>query len=307
MTKQSDVLILGSDIAGMTAAQHATNVGLRTMLLEIYSLGRRNGDIPGGPGMPSRQALCDIAVMQLIRAQKEACGVRTEEACEVQGLNLSEPMKTITTELGDYQARVVIINTGLKPQPLEAENAEGCRQVHHCAACNGAPYIGKRVLVVGGCNSGFEEGLYLAALGAKEVLLVEAMPQFLAAPAIQNAFLACPGTTARHSTKVKSLDTVEGKLAGVTVEPTKGGAPETIPMDGVFVCMGAGHAPNSDLFLHTLQLDQRGFIITNEGMETGIPGVYAVGDVRAKAFRRVATSMSDGAIAALNAEQYLRG
>lgn len=305
MAEQSDLLILGGGIAGMTAAIYAARANLSATILESNICGGLVNSTYVVENFPSHQSIHGMELMNRVSAQVKALDVRIEEACEVQRVNLTDPVKTVETDIGDYVARAVIVGTGRKPIPLAAENAQDCEQVHYCAICDGAPYKGKRVLVVGGGNSGFDEALYLMNLGVKQLLLVEMMPRFFAAQKAQEALLAFPGASARHSTIVKTLSLVEGRLASVTLEPTEGGAPEMISVDGVFVFMG--QTPNSVLFRDVLRLDEHGFIVTNENMETGTPGVYAVGDVRQKAFRQITTAMSDGTIAALCAERYLRG
>ncbi len=304
MGEQSDLLILGGGIAGMTAAIYAARANLGTTILETNICGGLVNSTYVVENFPSYPSIHGMELMNRVREQVEALGVRIEEACEVLGVDLAGPSKSVATDIGEYAARAVIVGTGRRPIPLIAENVEDCEQVHYCAICDGALYQGKRVLVVGGGNSGFDEALYLMGLGVKELLLVEMMPRFFAAPQAQEKLLSLPGVSARHSTQVKSLSLVDGRLSEVVLKPTEGGLLEAVPVDGIFVFMG--QSPNTELFREVLPLDEQGFIVTNENMETGLPGIYAVGDVRQKQFRQITTAMSDGTIAALGAERYLR-
>lgn len=309
MAEHVDMIIVGGGIAGMTAAIYAQRANLKTLILESNICGGLVNSTYVVENVPSHKAIHGMDLMEQVREQAEALGARIEEACTVTAYELHGNPKRLATDIGDFTASAVLLSTGRKPLPLLLDGPNGkeeadCEQVHYCAICDGAPYKGKRVLVVGGGNSGFDEALFLMNLGIKELTLVEVMPRFFAAQSAQEQLLARPGTRAMHSTKVKELHQENGTLCAVSLENVNTQSVEKIEVEGIFVFMG--QSPNTEPFKDSITLDTQHYILTNDDMETNIPGVYGVGDVRQKKFRQITTAMSDGTIAALNAERYIR-
>lgn len=306
MSEQLDIIILGGGTAGMTAAIYARRANLRVLLLETNICGGLVNSTYMVENFPSQQAIHGMELMELMRDQVLKLGVRIEEVCAVQSLDLNQPIKKVHTDLGIFEAPALVLATGRKPLPLQVVHSEDCEQIHYCAICDGAPYQGKKVLVVGGGNSGFDEALYLMNLGIQELTLVEAMPRFFAAQAAQDALLAKPGTLALYSTTVKALHMPDGKLEAVELE--REGRITTLAVDAIFVFMG--QSPQTEFLHGHMDLDEQGYIPTTEKMEATLqaavlPGVYAAGDVRQKMFRQITTAMSDGTIAALCAERFI--
>ena len=301
-TKKFDLLILGGGPAGMTAAIYAARAGMRVVIVESDICGGLVNSTNVVENFPSYPSIHGMELMQKVTEQVEALGVEVDQVAEVTDVRLTETVKEIETEEYVYQAPAVILSTGRKPVPLDI-NTNECRQIHYCSVCDGTDYKGKRVLIVGGGNSGFDEACYLNSLGVAEICLIEQMDQFFAAESTQKRLMSCDNVIATTSTRVIEL-IGEDRLKAVRLENVSTGETKIVDTDGIFVYMG--QVPNTELFKGLITLNDDGYIIANEEMETNLAGVYAAGDVRQKKYRQITTAMSDGTIAALSAEAYIR-
>lgn len=300
--KEFDMVILGGGPAGMTAAIFAAKANMQTAIVESNICGGLVNSTHAVENFPSYESIHGMELMQKIAEQVNALGVTVEEVAEVNGLHLQQELKEIETEDCLYHSPVVILATGRKPVPLEIETG-AWDQVHYCSVCDGSAYKDKRVLVVGGGNSGFDEAFYLLSIGVKEIRLIEKMDRFFAAEAAQKKLLSHYNVTATHSTEVVEL-VGDDRLRGVRLKNIASEGMETLKVDGIFVFMG--QIPNTTSFADLVTLDEQGYVLTDERMATNIDGVYAVGDVRQKQYRYITTAMADGTIAALSAERYIR-
>ena len=192
--------------------------------------------------------------------------------------------------------------TGRKPVAIDLPTE--CDDMHYCAICDGGAYKGKRVLVVGGGNSAFDESLYLLQIGVSHLTIVETESRFFAAESTQQQLLTDDRVTPRTGTKLVDLCLEEGRLAGAVIEDLASGNRETLPMDGVFVFLG--QTPNNESFKDQVALSEKGYILAGADMGTNIPGVYGVGDINEKVFRQITTAMGDATVAALSVERYIR-
>ncbi len=286
----------------MTAAIFAARANMRCAIIETNICGGLVNSTFMVENFPSRKSIHGMDLMQKVADQVGALGVAVEEIAEVTSLGLRGAVKEIEIEECVYRSKAIILATGRRPIPLGI-NTGGLEQIHYCAVCDGSAYKDKKILVVGGGNSGFGEALYLLSLGVKEIRLVEIMDRFFAAESVQKKLLSHENVTATTSTKVREL-IGKDRLEAVRLENIKSRETETVAIDGVFVFMG--QKPNADMFAHEIALDDQGYIPTNQNMETNVEGVFAAGDVRQKNFRYITTAMADGTIAALCAERYLR-
>ncbi len=299
--KQCDLLILGGGIAGMTAAIYAARASLDVTIVESNICGGLVNSTHIVENVPSYVRIHGMELMDKVREQVDALGVAVEEAAEIEALEIDTPLKYIRTDDAEYQAKALILATGREPIPLDVAN--GCQQVHYCSICDGAAYKGKKVLVVGGGNSGFDESLTMLDMGVREILLIEKMDRFFAARITQEALKKRPNAAMRHSTSVERL-ICKDRLTDVVLKDETTGTTETVAVDGIFVFMG--QKPNTCGFDGLLELDAQGYIRADENMHTSLSGVFTAGDVRFKKYRQITTAMSDGTIAALEAERYIR-
>ena len=297
-----DILIIGGGMAGMTAAVYAARANRSCVMLESSITGGLANSTYIVENFPSYIEVHGMELMQKVRGQVDHLGVTVEEVCEIERIDLISSPKIVETEELVYEARAVIVATGRKPIPLDVPTE--CSQVHHCAICDGAPYKGKKVLVVGGGNSAFDEGLYLKQLGVSDITVVEVMDRLFAAQSAQDALLGCGNVSCQLTTVVKDLVVENDTLKAAVLENKATGETSTIEVDGVFVFLG--QLPNSELFKDVLTLDKTGYVIADENMQTNISGVFSAGDINVKAFRQLTTAAADGTIAALMADRYIR-
>lgn len=297
-----DILIMGGGMAGMTAAVYAARANRSCVVLEKSITGGLANSTYIIENYPSYTEVHGMELMQKVRDQVDALGVTVEEICEIESMDLTAQPKIIETEDAIYEAKTVIVATGRKPIPLDVPTE--CAQVHHCAICDGTPYKGKRVLVVGSGNSAFDEGLYLQQLGVGHIAVIEVMDRLFAAQSAQDALLGCGNVVCRLTTVVKDLVVENETLKGAVLENKSTGETWTIDVDGVFVFLG--QLPNSDVFEGVLNLDKNGYVLADENMQTNVPGVFSAGDINAKHFRQLTTAAADGTIAALMADRFIR-
>ncbi|TIH15905.1 FAD-dependent oxidoreductase [Marinifilum sp. JC120] len=297
-----DIIIVGGGPAGMTAGIYAARAGLKAIILEENITGGLVNSTYTVENFPSYPTIHGMDLMKKMRAHVDSLEVEVEEVCEIESMSLEGDIKIVETDDETFNAKTVIICTGRKPIPLNVPTE--CDQVHHCAICDGGPYKGKRVLVVGGGNSAFDESLYMITLGIEHITLVEVMDRFFAAQGTQDQLLGTGKVDARSETKVVDLVVENDELKAAVLENVATNQQETVPVDGVFVFLGQN--PNNELFAKKIELSKNGYIITDEHMATSIPGVFSAGDINDKAYRQITTAMSDGTIAALAAERYIR-
>ena len=194
-------------------------------------------------------------------------------------------------------------DTGASPRSLGVPGEEALvgKGVHYCAACDGAPYRGKTVTVVGGGNSAAADALALSRI-AKKVYLIHRRDSLRATKVYHEPLMNAPNVEFCWNSTVSAL-LHESRLTGLRLQDVNTGAERELACDGVFISVG--RAPATELFREELALDKSGYIIADESTRTSIPGVFAVGDVRTKALRQVVTAVSDGAVAVHYAEEYL--
>ena len=205
MNGHSDILIIGGGIGGMTAALYAARANLSVRIVEKEVCGGLVNWTHTVENVPSYKSIHGMDLMTACREHVESLGVAIEEVNEVEEVRLDGQPKEIRTSEGDsFTADVVIIATGRKPIPLPVETA--FEKVHYCSVCDGTAYKDKDVLVVGGGNSAFDEGLYLLNLGVAELTVVEIMDRFFAAEATQDALLDLQNQLDEAQTTIDALE-----------------------------------------------------------------------------------------------------
>lgn len=217
---------------------------------------------------------------------------------------LDEKTKLVKTDSGELEAPVVIIATGSESRKLGVPGEEqySGRGVSYCAVCDGAFYKDRDVVVIGGGDSAVEEGMYLANLTAS-VNVVHRRDSLRAQKILQERAFKNDKIKFTCDTVVEEIQGDEQKVTGVKAKNVKTGETTTIPADGVFIYVGSipMTAPFQDLGI----TDDKGWIVTNDKMETNIPGIYAIGDVRQKTLRQITTAVGDGGIAGQEAFNYI--
>lgn len=299
--KHFDVIILGGGIAGMTAAIYTARANLCTVIIDTMICGGLVNSTHLIENVPSYISIHGMELMEKVQEQVLNLGVKTDQMAEIASLDITTDVKKVETEEYIYTGKAIILATGREPVKLDVET--DCEDIYYCAICDGSDYKGKKVIVVGGGNSGFDEALYLLSLGVQHLTLIEVADRFIASQTAQDKLAQFRHVAVKTSTRIKEL--VNGdKLQSVILENVQTGKTEKLDVDGVFVYMG--QKPNTALFKDVVNLDNDGFILAGIGMETNIKGVYTAGDVVQKAYRQITTAMADGTVAALSAEKFIR-
>ncbi len=249
-----------------------------------------------------------VALVYAARLARQAqrFGAEILQAQEVASIDRDGQYLCVRTADGsEYGARAVLLATGARYRRLGIPGEDELIgvNVHFCATCDGAFYKGKKVLVVGGGNSGFEEGLFLTKF-ASRVDIVEFAPQVKASKILQEKVAEKENMSVTVNHAVKEFRIKNGKLDSVVVEDRATGERKERQYDGVFVFIGL--SPNSDLVKGKAEVDQWGAVVTDKTLMTSIPGLFAAGDVRAGSTKQAASAAGEGATAALMIRQYLQ-
>ena len=303
MERIYDVIIIGGGPAGYTAALYASRAGLDTLVIEKMGPGGQmalTDIIDNYPGFD--EGIDGISLGMKMQAGAERFGAATEYA-EVTSLELSDKIKTVETTSGSFLTRTLIIATGADPRKLgiEGEDALVGRGLHYCAHCDGRFYKGKTVMVVGGGNSAASDALYLSHL-CEKVIVVHRRDTLRATKIYHEPLMSASNVEFMWNSAIDDY-IVDKKIVGAKVKDLQSGEITEVAIDGLFVSIG--RKPATELFASQLALDEGGYIIADESTKTSIDGVYAAGDVRTKTLRQVVTAVSDGAIAADEAEKYI--
>lgn len=303
MENVHDVVIIGGGPAGLTAGLYAGRALLSTAIVEGRGPGGQvilTHEIENYPGFADPISGAELAANMAAQAGRFDVSMVSSP---VEGLELSGRVKRITTANGSLQAKTVILATGVTPKTLDVpgEKKFTGRGVSYCATCDGAFFRGKRVAVVGGGDTAVKEALFLTKF-AQQVWLIHRRDSLRAEQIQQKRLLDNPKIVPLWNKTVSEIQG-EFKVSGITLTDTKDGATSHLELDGLFVFVG--RQPGGPLSGSGIAVDNEGYIITDEEMQTNIPGVYAVGDVRRKRWRQIVTAVSDGCIAALSAAEYI--
>ncbi|MBU7006206.1 thioredoxin-disulfide reductase [Phosphitispora fastidiosa] len=301
---ECDVLVLGAGPAGLTAAIYLARAKKKTVLIDEGLPGGQAATtfhISNYPGTNGTVRGADL--MRNMTDQAMSFGAAIDSLQEVLEIDLSKDTKCVKTGDTDYYARCVIIATGAEPRKLlaEGEREYRGRGVHYCAACDGALYQDRRLIVVGGGNSAVEEAVFLTKY-ASHITVVHQLDHFQASGVAQDELLKNSGIDVIWESEVRKIQG-DSVVNSVLIENLKTKETSTVPADGIFVYIGL--QPRSETFKELVRLNEWGYVITNEDLSTDVRGVYAAGDIRDKKIRQVATAVGDGAIAGMMAEKYL--
>ena len=299
-----DVVIIGGGPAGYTAALYAARAGLSVLVVEKFSAGGQMTEtmqIDNYPGFD--EGVDGFTLGAKMQAGAERFGAETVNS-EVLSVDLLAVPKMLTLDTGEeIYAKSVIIATGAVHKHLGVADEESLigRGVGYCAACDGMLYRGKTVAVVGGGNSAAADALLLSKI-CKKVYLIHRRDTLRAERIYHDPLMNAENVEFVWNSEVESL-IYEARLGGVRIKNKESGETCEIDIDGLFISIG--RSPATALFAEQLALDGAGYIIADETTKTSVDGVFAVGDVRTKPFRQIATAVADGAVAAHFADGYI--
>jgi len=298
-----EVIIIGGGPAGLTAGLYASRAGLKSLLVERRIVGGQIVNatlVENYPGFPQGISGAELGSLMHQQAVKYGLEVVTSE---VTGITSQESYSIGTTD-GDFKAVAIIIAAGSEYRKLGIPGEERLvgHGVSYCATCDGFFFRNREVAVVGGGDTAITDALELTR-HAKKVYVIHRRDQLRAGQVLQQRAFAQPKLEFIWSTVVEEI-MGEESISGLKLRNVKTGESSILKVEGIFVAVGL--VPNSQQFSNTVNLDNTGYIVTDETMSTSAPGIFAAGDIRRNSSRQVASAVGDGVTAAMSACRYIQ-
>ena len=305
-----DLIIVGGGPAGLTTSIYAARENLQTLVIDSKGLGGQAGvteRLDNYPGFPDGIGGAELADRIVLQAQRY--GVEMLQAVSVTSITSDGEEVDVETATGDhYHARAALIATGSSYRRTGAPGEDDLigAGIHFCATCDGPFYKGaSQLLVLGGGNSGLEEGLFLTQF-VDRVTIVQRGDRLTANKLLQDKVMMTPTMDVllnREVVEFRPKDDGSGKLGAVVLKDRETGDTEELHPAGAFVFIGLD--PNTGFVKGSVDLDDRGLIVTDMGLQTSMPGVFAAGDVRSGSTKQLASAVGEGAAAAIGIRMYL--
>ena len=299
-----DIVIIGGGPAGLTAGIYASRSMMKTVMLEKMMPGGLVSITDSLENYPGFQNISgpDLIINMEKQARDFGLEIKSEEVTAIDP-GASNNGHIVITDSGKYRAKAVIITTGAGPRALgcEGETKHLARGVSYCATCDGAFFRNKEIVVVGGGDSAVEEAIYLTKFASK-VTIIHRRNKLRASKTIQER--------AFNNEKIEfiwdsTVEAIEGdplvenlKLKNVKTEEIT-----DFKTNGVFIFVG--YEPSNSFLPNLVKKDSAGFILTDDKMQTNVPGIFAAGDIRSKLLKQVVTACGDGATAAFASEKHI--
>lgn len=298
----TDIIIIGAGFAGLTAGIYAVRAGLKCIVFEKEIHGGQvsiTSYVENYPGI-SKISGAELSNNLYQHALNQGVEIKYEQ---ILSCDLKSDIKVIETSTGKYSAAAVIIANGVSRRKLncEGENEFSARGVSYCATCDGAFYKSKVTAIIGGGNTALEDALFLSNL-CKKVYLIHRRDSFRAEKALSDAVSKRNNIEVLYDTIVQKISG-DKLVSGITVKNIKDNQVKNLPVDGVFIAVGL--EPLNNIFKGQIELDDNGYIVSDENCKTSLNGVFVAGDTRTKLLRQIVTAASDGAVAAFQASQYI--
>jgi len=300
-----NVVIIGSGCAGLTAAIYAARANLNPLVVRGHEAGGQltlTTLVENYPGFP--KGVQGPELIELMQKQSEEFGAEFLEG-DVTRADLSQRPFTIEMGKEKIETQTLIVATGASARllGLESERKLLGHGVSTCATCDGYFYRGKEVVVVGGGDTAAEDALFLTRY-AKQVNVVHRRDEWRASKIMQKRMLDNKTINPIWNTAVVDvLDPGKGEVTGVRLKNIKTEEESVKDCDGVFIAIG--HSPNTGLFKGQLEMNDVGYLVTQNGSQTNVPGVFAAGDCRDHVYRQAVTAAGTGCMAAIDAERFL--
>lgn len=304
MTKTVDVVVIGAGPGGMTAALYASRANLSVVMIDRGIYGGQMNNTATIENYPGYSSILGPDLGEKMYAGATQFGAEYEYG-NVTSIEDKGATKIVHTDDGDYETKAVILATGAEHRKvgIPGEEEYAGRGVSYCAVCDGAFFKGRDLVVIGGGDSAIEEGLYLTQL-AKSVTVIHRRDQLRAQKIIQKRAFANDKMHFVWNGLVQSIEGDGKEVTGVTYKDKFSGEEKTIPAAGAFIYVGI--KPMTDAFAGLGVLDEHGWVITNDKMETAVPGIFAIGDVRQTSLRQITTAVGDGGLAGQGVFNYIQ-
>ena len=303
----TDLLILGSGPAGYTAGIYAARAGIKVMIVSGNQEGGQLTMTASIENFPGFEDISGYELMDKMKQQAIKLGVEFVNDYIVEVDFSNRPFVCSSENGHSYKARAIIVATGSSAKWLNIESEKKYLGygVSACATCDGFFYRGRTVAVIGGGNSAVAEALYLATL-ADKVILVHRRNQLRADKILQDRVLNNKKIVVEWNSVVEEIlgQDEPKKVTGIKIKNVETDVVKEVALDGVFVAVG--HKPNTDIFKGNLVLDSKGYIVTHENSsQTAVDGVFAAGDVKDPKYKQAVISAGSGAMAAMDAVEFL--
>ena len=307
MEKVYDVIIIGGGPAGMTSAIYSLRANKKVLLIEKYNIGGQVAITNNIKNYPGFLEINGYDLSMIMHKQCENLGLETIFT-DVKKFDLTDKIKKVETYDGTFFGKTIILCVGASARALNLDNEKKYlgKGISYCATCDGNFFKDKIVAVVGGGNTAFDDCLYLLNL-AKKVYLIHRRDAFRGESISAEKLIEISKEPNSKLELVLNSEVVkingDNKLQSIEVFNKVTKETQTINLDGLFIAVG--RKPDTELVSGLVELDNNGYIIANEKMETNIEGVYAAGDVVKKQLRQIVTACADGAIASVNSTDYI--
>lgn len=302
--KEYDVIVIGAGPGGMTAALYAARANLKVAVLDRgpYGGAMNNTDaVDNYPGFVDVKGpeLGEHMYQTMMKFEPDF------EYGDVQTVKLEDGKKVVVTDVGEFAAPALIIATGAdhKKIGVPGEEEYSGRGISYCAVCDASFFRDEDLVVIGGGDSAIEEGIYLTQL-AKSVTVIHRRDQLRAQPILQKRAFANDKMNFIWNAQVETIEGDGQKVEKVTYRDKETGEEKEVKASGVFIYVGI--LPQSKPFADLGILDEQGWVATDDLMHTNVPGIFALGDVRAKHLRQIANAVGDGSIAGQEAYNYIQ-
>jgi thioredoxin reductase (NADPH) len=302
-TEVYEVIIIGGGPGGLTAGLYTSRARLSTLLIESALFGGQMTTtelIENYPGFP--QGVTGDELSRLMEDQAKKFGMKTVTQ-EVVKVSLEGDMKVVQTYESAYRCEALIVSTGAEYRKLgvPGEKEFAGKGVSYCATCDGAFFRDSQIVVVGGGDSALTEALFLTKF-ARELTIIHRRDALRGTKIYQERALASPKIKFLWNSIVQEIKG-DSTVRSINVKNVKTGEIKEVETEGVFLFVGL--VPRTQFLKGVVQMDEAGYILTNEDCETPTKGILAVGDCRKKLLRQIATAVGDGATAAFAAEKFL--
>jgi thioredoxin reductase (NADPH) len=307
MSNHRQVIVIGSGPAGLTAALYAARANLKPLLIEGIEWGGQlmlTTMVENYPGF--RKGVMGPQLMEEMRSQAQHVGAEIVQG-DVTAVDLSKRPFRVLMGAKEYFADALILATGASAKWLDlgVDKKLSGRGVSTCATCDGFFFKGRPIAVVGGGDTAMEEAIYLSKL-ASHVTVIHRRDTLRASKVMQDKARSIANVSFIWNTEVVDIKDLEkGEVTSLVLKSVHTGALSELAVDGVFIAIG--HVPNTKLVAGQLTLDENGYIITQSGTRTNVPGVFAAGDVQDHIYRQAVTAAGSGCMAAIDAERFLAG